>query len=549
MVLSLNDDRLIMEFLSGRYTGVPQGYGIHVKYPLSWLIAILYKMAPDYDWYGYTMLGLIALSVLLVGFRVERLTKESENRRLWWIACVPAVALFAVGTQMITITYSTVAAIMGAAILFLYGTSDGRKADVIVLGILSALTWCLRYHLFYMILPAAGLIWLYRDAFCKKPVLQKFAVPTAVLLCVGGSMLLNHVMYSSPEWQEFEKFNNSRITIYDNPNDYYFPPYEEKQQYYEDVGLKNVERRLLIYYGLLLGRDEIPTDTFHRMVEIRKNYGDNETEYLSTRFLTGTKSFAKRVLKGECGAVFYVSAVGFAFLLVLLLRKKNRQEFLKVALFYACPLAIFWAMEMNGRMPERVIYSLSVMIFMCMVTAFFWERELLPSGKGWKMGMTAAAAVLAVIGITGMWNARQNNVPERALNREKDAVVRYCNARSENFYYISTGYLCTSGYNFSFGKVDNSRMNYMSTGDWVSYSPLQRERLESEGWDSAVDSLLTGDNVYMICGDDKYLAYFRDYLEYRCGKLVVPVVQEKLESNLNVYRFEMREEPPLIEHE
>ena len=278
MILSLNDDRLIMEFLSGRYTGAPQGYGIHVKFPLSYLIASLYRIAPAYDWYGYTMLGLMAVCVLLVCLRIARITEEKRNKRILAGGAF-TLAVFAVGEHFVSITYSVVAAIIGATILFLYGTTDGRKKDILIVGILSAVTWCLRYHLFYMILPVAGLIWLFRDVFAKKSFLAKIAVPLVVAVFVGVSMLINYGMYSSSQWQKFEAFNTSRITIYDNPNDYYFPGYEEKQEYYDALELNNAERRLLIYYGLLLGRDDIPTDTFHKMVEIRENYGDNESEY------------------------------------------------------------------------------------------------------------------------------------------------------------------------------------------------------------------------------------------------------------------------------
>lgn len=537
MVLSLNDDRLIMEFLSGRYTGNPQGYGIHLKYPLSGLIALFYRMAPDYDWYGYAMLGLLSLCVMMITFRTARLTRGNRYRKVI-VLCVPAVSVFAFGTQFVSITYSTVAAVMGATVLFLYGTSDGRKSDVICLGILSAVTWCLRYHLFLMILPAAGLIWLYRDFFSKKKAFEKVAVPLSVLMFVGGSILINSMMYSSEEWQEFEAFNNSRITIYDNPNDYYFPPYEEKRQYYEEAGLNNVQRRLLIYYGLLLGRDEIPTDTFHEMVRIRKNYGDNESEYLSTRFITGTERFVQRIIDGECGMLFYIGAAGFAALIILTLKKKQWREFFEISFFFLCQIGIFWGMEMNGRMPERVIYSLSVMMFLCMVTAIYWERKILPGGKVARIAGILLSAALFVYGVFEMYGTFESNAAAVAINHEKERVVDYCNAHQENFYYITTGYLCTSGYNFYFGKTDNSQMNYMSTGDWVSYSPLQRERLEQEGWKSAVDSLLNGENVYLISGDDKYLAYFRDYLEYRCEQKIIAVKEDRLTDHTFVYRFE-----------
>ena len=50
-------------------------------------------------------------------------------------------------------------------------------------------------------------------------------------------------------------------------------------------------------------------------------------------------------------------------------------------------------------------------------------------------------------------------------------------------------------------------MNYMSLGDWMSYSPVWREKLNQKEIVSVKDALYGKNNVYLICSFDKGLEY------------------------------------------
>ncbi len=50
-------------------------------------------------------------------------------------------------------------------------------------------------------------------------------------------------------------------------------------------------------------------------------------------------------------------------------------------------------------------------------------------------------------------------------------------------------------------------MNYMSLGDWMSFSPVWRRKLEQNGIDSVKEALYERENVYLICSFDKGLEY------------------------------------------
>ena len=65
----LNDDVLIKDILSGAYTGTPSGYNNQMMYPISVLIAGLYRLIPSVPWYGIILMGGLATCVSIIVYR------------------------------------------------------------------------------------------------------------------------------------------------------------------------------------------------------------------------------------------------------------------------------------------------------------------------------------------------------------------------------------------------------------------------------------------------------------------------------------------------
>ena len=84
----LNDDVLIKDILSGAYTGTPSGYNNQMMYPISVLIAVMYRLIPSVPWYGVMLMTGLAISVIII---VYRLLYYSKNT---WIKL--AISVFAV---------------------------------------------------------------------------------------------------------------------------------------------------------------------------------------------------------------------------------------------------------------------------------------------------------------------------------------------------------------------------------------------------------------------------------------------------------------------
>lgn len=543
MCFTMNDDRMVMEFLSGRYLGTPDGHSIYMNYPLTFLIKSMYEIFPSYDWYSYLMVGIQMMCIILILIRVATWKKEGMAKWYAWLGAA-ALILFTGGSNLIMLTYSTVAAMTGVTTLFWYGTSKGSRTDVIISGILAALTWCIREELLIMILPAAGLLWLFREFMEEKVLYRRFMTPLCVVLCVGICILCDSAAYASPEWQEYNAYNRQiRTEIYDYGSDYYFPNYDENQAYFEETGITKEQRRLLIYGSFLYVQDEVPTETMEHMVAVRGNYGDLQETSLKIQIKNGTQNLAAHLREGRYGIRFQAAVIGFLTALIILAAGKERKAVLQTGVIFAALLGMVWLMEVRGRVPERVADSLAMMSFSMMILCWIRNRKELFKPRLIKSVVIAAVLLMGLSGVSVGYRSIAEAQQLREHYRGYDQIRDYCQKNPENFYVINLGALSSYGMNVNFGKVDNAQNNYISAGDWMAYSPIQKERLAQASMESAAEAVLKSDSVYIISGydslaeEDNYMNYLVDYLESRFKKEIVAEQIDEIKEYCYVYQL------------
>lgn len=543
MVININDDRMIMEFLSGRYLGVPDGHTVYMNYPLTGFLAVLYRILPNVDWYGYFLAAVMAACALLIIYRMMGLGEKHGKKWMYFIASF-GMLCFAIGREFFSVTYTTVAAITGATAVFWYGTSHGKKKDIVITAVLAALTWCIRDELFFMILPAAGLIFLWKELPGKGKLWKKMVTPVAVFGLTGLCMLVNYGMYSGEEWQSYQTFNQLRTEIYDYQDTYYFPNYDEYTEYYERLGLTREERRMLIYYNFTLVQDEIGREEvielFQKMIDIRSDYGVNEDLLpLRQRIPVETKDFAVHSLTGAYGKLFNLSILGFLLLTVWEIRKKDWFSLLKTLCFAGAGVGLYLVMEIRGRMPERVVYSLSLLLFTTMVLNLWWNREKLFQNRLLKNGIQAVVWGCFLVGVIGCVLTISANRPFMENEKELVQIQTYCKEHEENFYFVTGEVLDEYGGVIGSPFKNNEQLNYISTGDWISYSPTEGMKLAQKGISSVSEALLKDENVFLISvRDSANLGFITDYLSMREGYEVMPKEVEGLTEEYVVYRFE-----------
>ena len=175
----------------------------------------------------------------------------------------------------------------------------------------------------------------------------------------------------------------------------------------------------------------------------------------------------------------------------------------------------------KGRIPDRVIYSMNLML---LVTAFLLWREIFPKislpGAARKAGALACMFVLCYLAGAQTAKFRGKNQELSRWNQNIESLKEYCMEHPDNFYFNDVTSLAFTTYNVRLWRDQPYVMNYMSLGDWMSFSPVWKEKLEQEGITSVKDALYGQDNVYLICSFDKGLEYLVSlYPDVECTKV------------------------------
>ena len=79
----INDDMMIKDIVSGRYTGTPDGHNIQMLYPIGLIISFFYRIAPQFPWYAYFLCLLMALCFFLIWKRLVSVTHKFWKKILF----------------------------------------------------------------------------------------------------------------------------------------------------------------------------------------------------------------------------------------------------------------------------------------------------------------------------------------------------------------------------------------------------------------------------------------------------------------------------------
>lgn len=181
-VYGVNDDRFVRDIVSGAYLGYPDAHMIFIKYPFSYLLKILYQIYNGTDWYGLTMVACHSLCLALVMYRILS-WMDTVKKRVWTGLLILAVFTAVWLSKTVIFTYTTAAAALGITGLFWYMVSEEKLSTYLLSGILMLVTYEIREHVFLMMIPIAGMIFLWKHyPFRKKLKWKSFLFPAAFLL-------------------------------------------------------------------------------------------------------------------------------------------------------------------------------------------------------------------------------------------------------------------------------------------------------------------------------------------------------------------------------
>ena len=515
-VYAIIDDRSMMEILSGQYLGYPDPHAIFLGYWYSLALTGLYRISTHVDWYALLFLVVQWGCMSLILYRVQEQAQDrnKQDRRV----ALTMVIFFLVGLQTVTqLTFTTTAAAVAATVLYWYVTSEKIvcKNLWILLG-LCFLTYQIRMEIFFLLVAICVVFWsirIYRQGITMVGKLE-LALPFFVAGVLGICFLGNLIGYGSPEWRAYNVYTEYRTDVYDYP-DYTFPPYEEAEDLYAAAGIDTKSRaRTLINYNYTAD-DQITPEFFEQYIETYQQMRPSGQSRME-RLMESAKSYVKGGLDGRFHITQSAGMVLLGMLLLLSIWKRQWMQTIETASLIGIQLVLWLYLLYKGRVPARVIYSMNLLLGTIVVLA--WREHFRTIGERIpesfkRKGMTLLILVLLGVGALYGKDIRTQNLAISNRCEDVEQLKTFCAEHPENFYFNDVTTMAFTTWDVKLWRNETYTMNYMSLGDWMSFSPLWKEKLEQQGITSVREALYQWDNVYLICTFDKGLEYLTSLYE------------------------------------
>ncbi len=507
----LNDDLVMKDIVAGVYTGTPDGHNIQMLYPISWLISIGYRMLRPIPWYGIFIVTCQFGCLFLIAGRIARYFGS-----VWSKCAAVAVELVVAGAfflyELVFTQYTVTAALLGATAAFLLYTTEQElpwkdfiKQNVISI-VMVILAYQIRTEMLLLIFPVICVVgvckWAREEQIFSKDSFKKYMILIGVIL-IGMLMSegANKIAYGSEEWKSFQSLFDSRTELYDFQS---IPKYEEHQEFYESIGLKQSEQQLFENYNF--GFDEkINEHTMKAVADYAKaNQRNGQTSESHLKESIKTYFYMAFLEKDKLP---WNQVLILAYILVLLLALSGRQySFLWKLPFLACVRSVLWLYIIyHHRYPPRITHSLYIVELLVLCGMMLELRKEVQKSDGSKAVSRILAEVpfamiciLSVLYLSSGIKYVQTEYDRReAVNEEYLALQSYCAEHADQIYLLDI-YSTVAYSEKMFYGVSNLLANYEYLGGWVSKSPVDRNKLKVLGISTIEEAACSQNNVYII---------------------------------------------------
>ena len=514
IVYSTNDDRMIAEIVSGQFTGKPESYGIQMTYGFTWFLSKLYEITRSFNWYGIVLIGVQIFSFGAILYRIQSFAKKWQGK----IYLLTAAILLYLGLWLkvyVQLTYTTTAAFVGMAAIFWYATSETNWKNVLMTVLLANIAFCIRPNIFYMFVPATGLVYLWK-MFGKKDFKKlTIAAPFIVLAVTAVFFVINAAAYSKDGWKEFRDFFDVRTNVYDY---YDLRTYGENPELYEPYGISEEEFNMMrVYNYTVLG--DLPKEFFPEYLEACEELEAEQGINFVSKSVEAVKIFIKDVLRGGYGIQNTVLFAAAIVLLILLIWKKNYPLTIYLGIQSAVICVVWLYFTYWGRAIERIQMTMSL-IFLAVILHVLIEMKEMhlyrDETTGRLSGNGKASLILGMLSfllIAGMnfKDFRNDNIAKTYWYGDVQTIKEYCAQDPDRLYYMDIATMTELYGRCQIKNTEPEYINYISMGDWSAYCPHYEEKLERHSVENIAESI-TDENTYVIMLHNYQLKCMKEYL-------------------------------------
>ena len=505
IIFALNDDVMIRDILNGSYSGEPSCMTVYMRAPLSFVLALLYRIMPAVPWFGAFQCGCFIASFFLVLNRIYRVTLlrynscEDGNSKISFavrmvvypILC--AVFFYCVFyPRLVLIHYTITAAMTGGTGLFLLITAPDpakeKKFPWIDAAVMLILCDQIRSQVFTMILPFIFVAVLFQLINGRKNVIRWFVISGLIYAALTA---VHTVCYMSTPWKEYKDYNDARTELYDYALVWNT---DEGRAYYRQLGITDVEYPILLNYDIALD-DAADAKLFRSMAEYPSS---RDTRSFSARLKDTVWMIRHNIFsKGTESSYALLLLSGYAILAAAMIIKRKFKFLIPAALSLIFHFGLYGLLLWRGRFPERVLISLYFTEYM-IIGALFVSLLIYGKAKSHEKIWCGTIVLCAVVAAQFICLYRTadiirvfNRTYDRQLSVNSDCNMLYLYLIAEaekGDCYLTDIFACVDATGYALSEKCPERggecvPEMMTAGGWITGSPLMDKKLDSFGAD------------------------------------------------------------------
>lgn len=518
-----NDDIVFAELGSG-LRGVKDAHLVFQNYGLGLLYRLLYQITGRLPWYT-----IVQYAVLLLAFTAVTyvLLNRLEGYSGLYLSAILVLGFGYEGYIHLQFTKTGGIATAAGVFLLLYELSREKfhTGEILAAVLLSTAGFMYRSDQFLAsggLMAGAGLFYLLdlKTRFDGKMWKQLGASVAALAVLFAAVFAVDRWdahMYQTPEWQEYQEFNQLRSQLLD----YGFPDYDSNQDLYEELGISREALQLYQNWNFN-DTEKFTTDVMRRL-----------TEQKTRRPLTGKTviGFLKR-FPGDLLKLPMFYFFGGFFLLWLIFGKKDKKSLLSAILELILLTAVYFYLYYQGRyMVNRV--DVGLWFSGCLSVLWILSAERLRWLEGRKGILLATAGVLLCqILWYSDWRINTSTVPEARVAQR--AVLETIGTDKEHIYLAKSGTLSEIVCYGPFDRMPETLLdNIYWFGGWECRTPEYTQAMAEDGIRNPYRDVINNDRVYLVDDDiELTLKYIQEYYEPSAQAVFVKTV-----GNVNLYQI------------
>ena len=476
----LNDDVLIKDILSGAYTGTPSGYNNQMMYPISVLIAGLYRLIPSVPWYGIMLMGGLAASVTIIAYRLLCYTFN-----IWIkLAMSVFVIVFILGVYMDEITnmtYTVVSAMLAtAACVWVLTDNNLRLRDNIVPIVLCIISFNTRSEMFLLMCPYMAAVTIIKFIFdlSKKSLRNLSIIATVILAGIVITFLIDTIAYSGSEWREYRRLFDARTEVYDFTG---IPEYDTNEDFYESEGITREQWQLLVDYNYALD-DNITADTLETIASyVRSGEAKDANGNPYTRANVGIKTamgqYIRSLIDFTADPMYMplrlIVTLLFIAPVILSVLSRRGDTLVGLAVVFLCRSVPWIYFYYSGRPVERLSHPM-FFIEAAILLTMLCQTKIGCLDKGLVYLTLILILVLSVINLKTEWGETARQTREREeVNASYEKLCEHTTT-TEGYYLIDV--YSTVDYTEKVFAPQVDKSNQMLAGGWMAGSPLDDKK-------------------------------------------------------------------------